>query len=223
MGGIGVEARDAEQRRDVKAAGRGIALHVPLLQPHGRPLAGLPSGLPAQPSVQKAQGAVQATGAYELGQVRDLATPVRRPIRARFVPHGAGVSWLEEQIQAARQALDSVPETWTRAMDYASHKPVLLPREWHVDDLTGVLGARADSELVAQIKEPGAEFALRDPEPGGDEQRRFQAVTARHGRDWSQLYALLRSSIAEGDSVSLSLFDEPDLSDGSCPPIPTYQ
>ena len=67
-----------------------------VLEPLGvrpeRLLAGLPSGLLGRRVVRKRHGAVLTAGAHELGRIRNLATPVRRPLPhpARCVLRGAG-------------------------------------------------------------------------------------------------------------------------------------
>ena len=127
------------------------------------------------------------------------------------------------RVQAAREALDYLPEVWMKPTDYATHGPSLPARDWQKDDRTGVMRVRADTELVDQLKEVEASFELRDPEPVGDEQRLLQAVITWHRHDWSQLDARLRSSIVEGVSVFLSLFDQPDVSDVFCPPKSAYR
>ena len=130
---------------------------------------------------------------------------------------------LADRLQAAREALDFVPEVRMTPQDYTSHAPSLPVREWQKDDRTGVMQVRADTELLAQLKELGADFELRDPDPVSDEQRQLQAVITWHRHDWSQLDARLRSSIVEGVSVFLSLFDQPDVSDVFCPPKAAYR
>ena len=130
---------------------------------------------------------------------------------------------LEAHIQSAREALDYMPEVRIGATEYARHTVDLPTREWQKDDSTGVIRVPADTELVAKLKELGASFELRDPEPVGDEQRQLQAVITWHLHDWSQLDTRLRSSIVEGVSVFLSLFDQPDVSDVFCPPKSAYR
>ena len=66
--------------------------------------------------------------------------------------------------------------------------------------------------------------ALPDREWDFDDlQRNLQTVVTWHRHDWGQLDARLRSSIVEGVSVFLSLFDQPDVADAFCPPKSAYR
>ena len=76
--------------------------------------------------------------------------------------------------------------------------------------------------LSPRSRRLGAELELRDLEPGGDEQRQFQAVITRQGHDRSQLHAVLRSSVVEAESVFLSVFDQPGVLDVFCLPRAAY-
>ena len=100
---------------------------------------------------------------------------------------GLEAEWFSERIQDMREAADPESEARTLAMDCASPTPVLPPRERQVDDLTGVSRVRPDTRLSPSSRKLGTEFELRDPEPGGEEQRQLQAVLTRLGHDWSLL------------------------------------
>lgn len=104
---------------------------------------------------------------------------------------GLEEEWLAERIQDVREAVDPESEARTLTMDYASPTPLLPPRERQVDDLTGVSRVRPHTHLSPSSRKLGAALELRDPEPGGEEERQLQAVLTRLGHDWS----LLRVSV----------------------------
>ena len=83
-----------------------------------------------------------------------------------------------------------------------------------MDDCIRVMGCGRTRNPSPSSRKLEAEFDLHNPEPVGDEQRQIQAGATRYGHAWSQLCAFLRRSVAEGDSVFLSLFDQPDGSKG---------
>ena len=57
--------------------------------------------------------------------------------------------------------------------------------------------------------------------PGHELGERLDAVELWYSKDWRNLDVKLRTSIVEGVSVFLSLFDQPDVADIFCPPPPT--
>ena len=130
---------------------------------------------------------------------------------------------LEKKINDARERLDYVPQARVAVKEWARHKQALLDREWDFDDGAGEMTAVAERELVKALEEPKAAFSVREPEPVGDLQRNLQTVVTWHRHDWGQLDARLRSSIVEGVSVFLSLFDQPDVADAFCPPKSAYR
>ena len=130
---------------------------------------------------------------------------------------------LETKIATAREALGYVPEVRMGAAEYALCRPSLPDRDWEMDDRVGEMFVRADTELVEALKEREAPFRLREPEPVGEAQRQLQTVITWHRNDWGKLDSRLRSSIIEGVSVFLSLFDQPDVSDVFCPPKSAYR
>ena len=56
--------------------------------------------------------------------------------------------------------------------------------------------------------------------PGQELGERLDAVELWYSKDWRNLDVKLRTSIVEGVSVFLSLFDQPDVADIFCPPPP---
>ncbi len=130
---------------------------------------------------------------------------------------------LEKKINDAREQLDFVPQARVAVEEWARHKEALPDRDWDFDKQAGEMTVVADQELVKALEERKATFALREPEPVGDLQRNLQTVVTWHRHDWGKLDARLRSSIVEGVSVFLSLFDQPDVADAFCPPKSAYR
>ena len=85
----------------------------------------------------------------------------------------------------------------------------------------GVVRAKDDPELREQLKASGIAFEVvrlgaADPE----RRERLAAVKRWHEQDWQALDQKLRSSIIEGLSVFLSVFDLPDVARVFCPSAP---
>ena len=129
---------------------------------------------------------------------------------------------LQRKIDEARARLDFLSEVRLGLEQYKQHEPTLPDREWEYDESTGEWFVGGDPELVKVLQERKIEFEQKEPEPADSEQRELQTVITWHRHDWSQLDARLRSSITEGLSVFLSLFDQPDVADVFCPPQSVY-
>ncbi len=132
-------------------------------------------------------------------------------------------SVLESKINAARAALSYFPEVRMAMEDYARSVPNLPLRTWQLDELSGEMTVFADQELVDALTKDGAVHSLREPEPVGEAQRQLATIVTWHRHDWKQLDSRLRSSIVEGVSVFLSLFDQPEVADVFCPPKEAYR
>ena len=130
---------------------------------------------------------------------------------------------LEQKIARTREALRFEPEVRLGAKEYARLKFTLPERSWEYDEPVGQMHVRADEELVKALDEQEAVYKLVDPEPVGEGQRLLQTVVTWHRHDWSRLDNRLRSSIVEGISVFLSLFDQPDVAEVFCPPREAYR
>ncbi len=129
---------------------------------------------------------------------------------------------LKQKIEEARGQLDLVAEVRLGIEEYKTHIPTLPDRTWEYDEKTGEWYVRGDQELVEILQERKIKFELVEPEPADAAQRQLQTVVTWYRHDWSQLDARLRSSITEGVSVFLSLFDQPDVADVFCPPQYVY-
>ena len=109
------------------------------------------------------------------------------------------------------------------AKDLTAHKKALEDREWDVAPGTGKVACRLDPELGALLKKLKVEYRT-EPISGGagsEFAEQVEAIERWYVHDWSALDAKLRTSIVEGISVFLSLFDQPEVAGVFCPPPPT--
>ncbi len=81
--------------------------------------------------------------------------------------------------------------------------------------------ARADDDLVDRLTELGLKWTTPDPPaPAGDLADRVAAVERWYKHDWMELDTKLRTSIVEGVSTFLAMFDLPDVARVFCPDSP---
>ncbi len=132
-------------------------------------------------------------------------------------------SRLEEKIDRTREVLGYLPEARVGIQEYGRLAATLPKRDWEYDELAGEMHYRADRELLKALEDQEATHSLEEPEPVGEEQRQLQTVVTWYRHDWSKLDSRLRSSIIEGISVFLSLFDQPEVADVFCPPKEAYR
>ena len=108
------------------------------------------------------------------------------------------------------------------AKDLTAHKTALEDRDWDVAPGMGNVACRLDPELGALLEK--LKVAYRTEPEGGDAGREFaeqvDAIERWYLHDWMALDAKLRTSIVEGISVFLSLFDQPEVAGVFCPPPP---
>ncbi len=131
---------------------------------------------------------------------------------------------LAAKIGEARAMADEVRplRAMIAATDLTEHKGALEDGAWEAVPGTARVGCRLDPPLRAKLKELGVAY---ETEPiGGDAGQEFaesvEAIERWYDKDWSALDAKLRTSIVEGISVFLSLFDQPDVATVFCPPPP---
>ena len=86
-----------------------------------------------------------------------------------------------------------------------------------VADLEEILGRRLQRIVPAELALGSQEG---DPDPAERRRRRLrlEAVRRWHFDDWAQLDSKVRTSIVEGISSFLALFDQPEVADAFCPP-----
>jgi hypothetical protein len=101
--------------------------------------------------------------------------------------------------------------------------------EWDIVEPAHRMKALQSDELELLLKDKGIQYELMTESgaqtPAGDPRRRaqFAAVKRWFDHDWTRIEPKLRTSILEGISVFLSLFDDnPSVKHTFCPPKDTY-
>ena len=106
--------------------------------------------------------------------------------------------------------------------DLAEHKEALGGWGWEPVPGTARAACRLDDGLRTRLAERKIAFTTeRDGNgAGGDFREQVEAVERWYRKDWTALDAKLRTTIVEGISVFLSLFDQPEVAGVFCPPPP---
>ena len=107
--------------------------------------------------------------------------------------------------------------------DMIAHAEALKKWDWAPVPGTEQVRCRMDAELRAQLAkhEIACEVEAAGGGAGGEFRQQVEAIERWYVHDWTVLDAKLRTSIVEGISVFLSLFDEPQVAGVFCPPPPT--
>ena len=107
--------------------------------------------------------------------------------------------------------------------DMIAHPQALEAWAWERVPGTGNVGCRLDPELESRLDELGVAFETEAAGGGAGREvaEQVEAIERWYSHDWMALDAKLRTSIVEGISVFLSLFDQPDVAGVFCPPPPT--
>ena len=107
--------------------------------------------------------------------------------------------------------------------DMIAHPQALEAWAWERVPGTGNVGCRLDPELGLRLDELGVAFETEEAGGGAGREvaEQVEAIERWYSHDWMALDAKLRTSIVEGISVFLSLFDLPDVAGVFCPPPPT--
>ena len=122
--------------------------------------------------------------------------------------------------------LDGPPPTsWivVSRLDVHRHRGAgLTEHQWHP---AGHDGERVrtlyDKDLLDTLTARGIEATIEeDRRPPSEHAQRVAAIERWYQYDWLQLDSKLRTSIVEGVSVFLSMFDLPDVARVFCPPAP---
>ncbi|MXY99024.1 MAG: TraM recognition domain-containing protein [Gemmatimonadetes bacterium] len=102
--------------------------------------------------------------------------------------------------------------------DMISHADALKKWDWEPVGADRVR-SRLDVKLRAKLAKLEVTYTVESA-GGGEYRERVEAIERWYDKDWSALDAKLRTSIVEGISVFLSLFDQPDVAGVFCPPPP---
>ncbi|MYJ68849.1 MAG: hypothetical protein F4087_10130, partial [Gemmatimonadetes bacterium] len=130
-----------------------------------------------------------------------------------------------QKIEQARTLDGPPPTSWivVSRLDLHRHRgDGLLEHQWHP---AGHDGERVrtlyDKDLLDALTARGIEAAIEvDRRPPSEHAQRVAAIERWYHYDWLQLDPKLRTSIVEGVSVFLSMFDLPDVARVFCPPAP---
>ena len=119
------------------------------------------------------------------------------------------------------EALVEPPQTVRIASaDAAAHATALAAWAWK-EAGGGEVRAAGDRTLREELSKLGVAFEVEAAAAVDPARReRLDAVRRWYGQDWLTLEPKLRSSIIEGLSVFLSVFDLPDVAATFCPPRP---
>ena len=106
--------------------------------------------------------------------------------------------------------------------DMVAHSEALRKWAWERVPGTEDVASRFDPELGKRLKKLKVACTREAAEggPGSEFAERVEAVARWYLKDWMKLDAKLRTSIVEGISVFLSLFDQPEVAGVFCPPPP---
>ena len=128
---------------------------------------------------------------------------------------------IDERIKQA-QALSGPPPTSSILIShaaYVSHTAPLKNYDWR--PVSGErLRASYDQELLDTLTSLKIQPTVENERPQSEHAERVAAIERWYRYDWLQLDTKLRTSIVEGVSVFLSMFDLPDVARVFCPPAP---
>jgi len=108
----------------------------------------------------------------------------------------------------------------TAAKVLTKHKKTLGAWDWDMAAGSDTVACSLDPERAALLAELKVEYATEPVGSGAGREyaEQVEAVERWYRHDWLKLDAKLRTSIVEGISVFLSLFDQPDVARVFCPP-----
>ena len=129
---------------------------------------------------------------------------------------------LSEKIEQARVYAESAcPSEIRISMAEFTPNASELKRFGHWQPFEQQAGAPWTQHLQDKLTELEIDWQLEPGRgPGQELGERLDAVELWYSKDWRNLDVKLRTSIVEGVSVFLSLFDQPDVADIFCPPPP---
>ena len=108
------------------------------------------------------------------------------------------------------------------AKDLNKHRKALENWDWEMAPGSATVASRLDPERAALLQELKVEYATEPLGSGAGREyaEQVEAIERWYRHDWTALDAKLRTSIVEGISVFLSLFDQPAVASVFCPPPP---
>ncbi|MDE2764414.1 MAG: TraM recognition domain-containing protein [Gemmatimonadota bacterium] len=106
--------------------------------------------------------------------------------------------------------------------DLNAHIEPLEDWAWAPVPGTDKSACRLDPKLEARLKRLKVAYRTEadGDGAGGEYAEQVEAVARWYLKDWTKLDAKIRTTIVEGISVFLSLFDQPDVAGVFCPPAP---
>jgi hypothetical protein len=132
---------------------------------------------------------------------------------------------LESKIKEARRRLTQADYALLEEEAYLKHPRDLEPFHFRLDQESNLYRAPLTPGLLAVLNEkqvPWADASCKDS-VAVQKQAQLEAVERWFFQDWKRIEPKLRTSIVEGISVFLSLFDDnPDVKRTFCPPAECY-
>ena len=134
---------------------------------------------------------------------------------------------LERKIAEAEHRLLEADSALLTEEEYLKFPRDLEPFHFRLDQVSNHYRAAFTSGLAAVLKSKEirweAENSLRKGPVSADKKEQLEAVKRWHDHDWKRIEPKLRTSIVEGISVFLSLFDDnPAVKRTFCPPAECY-
>jgi hypothetical protein len=134
---------------------------------------------------------------------------------------------LESRIEEAQRRLIEADSVLLRGEEYLKHPRDFAPFKFRLDKESNRYRAPLTSGLAAVLKDKHVQWEVenasrRNPVPA-QKKAQLEAVERWFFHDWKRIEPKLRTSIVEGISVFLSLFDDnPDVKHTFCPPAECY-
>ena len=130
-----------------------------------------------------------------------------------------------QKIEQAKALSGTPPSYYIVASRHAVHRrrgDGLLEYGWQPASDDGErIRTPYDEELLDSLRSVGVEATVEESSrPPSEHAQRVAAIERWYHYDWLQLDSKLRTSIVEGVSVFLSMFDLPDVARVFCPPAP---
>jgi len=134
---------------------------------------------------------------------------------------------LESRIKEAQRRLIEADSVLLPKEEYLKYPHDLDPFGFRLDKESNRYRAPLTPGLAAVLKEKSVEWeaenASRENPLPAQKRAQLEAVIRWHDYDWKRIEPKLRTSIVEGISVFLSLFDDnPDVKRTFCPPAECY-